>query len=311
MKNFTLLLLISLPSLQVQISGKISFNKDIQPILSSNCYSCHGPDSESREADLRLDTREGAIMDLGGFRAVDPGKPEESEIILRIESEDQDEVMPPPESGHVISSEQLALLKEWIETGAEYETHWSFKTPHKQPLPDIKRKEWPLSPIDHFVLKKLETENLPISKDASRHAWIRRVFLDITGLPPTIEQAEQFYNDQENGAYEKVVDHLLSSDAYGEHWARMWLDLARFADTKGYEKDLHRDMWRYRDWLIKALNEDMRYDQFTIEQLAGDMLTNPSPDQILATAFHRNTMENDEGGTDNEEFRVSGGRIRK
>ena len=305
MKNFTLLLLISLTNLQVQVSGKISFNKDIQPILSSNCYSCHGPDSESREADLRLDTREGAIMDLGGYRAVDPGKPEESEIILRIESDDQDEVMPPPESGHAISSEQLTLLKEWIENGAEYETHWSFKTPHKQLLPDIKRKEWPLSPIDHFVLKKLETENLPISKDASKRTWIRRVFLDITGLPPTIEQAEKFHKDQENDAYEKVVDHLLASDTYGEHWARMWLDLARFADTKGYEKDLHRDMWRYRDWVIKALNEDMPYDQFTIEQIAGDMLPNPSPDQILATAFHRNTMENDEGGTDDEEFRIA------
>ena len=244
-------------------------------------------------------------MDLGGYKAVDPGKPEESEIILRIESDDQDEVMPPPESGHAISSEQLTLLKEWIESGAEYETHWSFKRPHKQALPDIKRKEWPLSPIDHFVLKKLETENLSISKDASKRAWIRRVFLDITGLPPTIEQAEKFHNDQENDAYEKVVDHLLASDTYGEHWARMWLDLARFADTKGYEKDLHRDMWRYRDWVIKALNEDMPYDQFTIEQIAGDMLPNPSPDQILATAFHRNTMENDEGGTDDEEFRIA------
>ncbi len=283
----------------------IQFNRDVRPILSANCFSCHGPDKKARKAKLRLDTREGALFDLGGYRALEPGKPDDSELIQRIEADDPDDRMPPPDSGHELTAGDRRVLGEWVKAGGEYQTHWSFKRPVKAQLPNMRQKDWPWHPLDHFVLKRLEMNDMSPSSDADRHRWIRRVSLDLTGLPPTPGEADEFVADKSEKAYEKVVDRLLDSRAYGEHWARMWLDLARYADTKGYEKDRHRDIWSYRDWVIDALNRDMPYDQFTTEQLAGDLLPDPTPDQLVATAFHRNTMSNDEGGTDNEEFRVA------
>ncbi|MBT3635887.1 MAG: DUF1549 domain-containing protein, partial [Opitutae bacterium] len=301
----TLVSLLLLNPGETNGSKKISFNRDIRPILSANCFSCHGPDKKARKAKLRLDTQEGAMADLGGYRALEPGKANNSELILRIESHDPDDVMPPPDSGHELTDNDRKVLRQWVLKGGKYERHWSFNKPVKTPLPKTNKKNWPLHPLDHFILHKLEQSGIKPSADADRHSWIRRVSLDLTGLPSSLEEADAFAADQSKEAYGKVVDRLLASNAYGEHWARMWLDLARFADTKGYEKDRHRDVWRYRDWVIDAFNRDMPFDQFTTEQLAGDLLPEPTTEQMLATAFHRNTMENDEGGTDNEEFRVA------
>ena len=242
---------------------------------------------------------------LDGRRAVVPGQPEKSELVARIESDDPDLKMPPPDSGHELSDVEKKLLRNWIAEGGEYKVHWSFAGPTKSDLPPVKHAGWPKHAIDYFVLARLEAEKLAPSAQADRYRLIRRVSLDLTGLPPTPEEADAFVADYSDAAFEKVVDRLLASEAYGERWARMWLDLARYADTKGYEKDRHRDIWKFRDWVINALNQDMPYDQFTIEQLAGDLLPEASNDQILATAFHRNTMTNDEGGTDNEEFRIA------
>lgn len=277
-----------------------SFSRDIRPILAKNCFACHGPDSNSREADLRLDDRANAIE----LSAIESGNPDASELIARVESDDPDVVMPPPDSGHTLSGEDIRLLREWISQGAQYELHWAFTAPIKVEPPQP-RADWSTLPIDRFILQKLEEVGLKPNEEAERLQLLRRLSLDLTGLPPTIEEADAFLADQSPQAYETAVDRLLNSEAYGEHWARMWLDLARYADTKGYEKDRPRTIWRYRDWVIDALNRDLPYDQFTIEQLAGDLLPNPTNDQILATAFHRNTMENEEGGTDDEEFRVA------
>ena len=299
------LVVIAANPLAALAESKISFNRDVRPILSANCFSCHGPDEEAREAKLRLDTRQGALTDLGGYRALEPGKTDKSELIHRIESDDEDEIMPPPDSGLSLSDTERRILREWIKSGGEYETHWSLIVPAKAKPPAVKNKEWPLHPLDHFVLGKLEHNEMSPSPDTDRYRWIRRVFLDLTGLPPSPEEADRFLADKDKDAHQKVVDHLLASTAYGEHWARMWLDLARYADTKGYEKDRHRNIWLFRDWVINAFNQDMPYDRFTTEQLAGDLLPDPTPEQLVATAFHRNTMSNDEGGTDDEEFRVA------
>ena len=266
----------------------VEFNRDIRPILSANCFSCHGPDREARKGKLRLDTAEGAMKVMGSV--------DDSELIHRVETDDPDDLMPPADSGHTLTSEQKRLLREWVAAGGAYDTHWAFIPPTKPAAPAG------VHPIDHLVRARLKEKGLKPSAEADRYALIRRVSLDLTGLPPTIEEADAF---AKTGDYEAVVQQLLASPVFGEHWARMWLDLARYADTKGYEKDRHRDMWRYRDWVIEALNRDLPFDQFTIEQLAGDLLPKPTTEQLLATAFHRNTMENDEGGTDNEEFRVA------
>lgn len=277
-----------------------TFNQHIRPILAENCFACHGLDEGSRKADLRLDERSIAI-ELG---AIKPGVPDESDLMARVESDDSETIMPPPDSRHKLSVNEIDLLRQWITQGAKYEKHWSFTPPVKIEPPQP-QTDWSSHPIDRFVLQRLEAEGLNPNQEAERLRLIRRLSLDLTGLPPSVEQADAFLADGSPEAYESLVDQLLESDAYGEHWARMWLDLARYADTKGYEKDRPRTIWRYRDWVIDALNRDLPYDQFAIEQLAGDLLPEPTQDQILATAFHRNTMENDEGGTDDEEFRVA------
>lgn len=300
---FGFLLLFVVSGFGNVLSGKdetIDFNKVIRPLLAKNCFACHGPDEGSREADLRLDLRMSAI----DANAIVPADSEGSELIKRILSDDPDLKMPPPETDHELTASEIKKLKSWIDDGANYATHWAFIPPAKKSLPAISDAGWPKHELDHFVLKKLEDNKLTPSPEADKLQWLRRVSLDLTGLPPTVKEADDFVKDSSEDAFEKVVDRLLKSNAYGEHWARMWLDLARYADTKGYEKDRHRDIWRYRDWVIDAFNRDMPYDQFTVEQLAGDLLPNRTNDQILATAFHRNTMTNEEGGTDNEEFRV-------
>lgn len=282
-----------------------TYNQDVRPILANHCFACHGRDMDARKADLRLDVREDALSSA----AFVAGDPTSSELIRRITSTDQDVKMPPPDTGHALTAVEIETLTKWIAAGAEYQAHWSFVTPHKTELPKSE-KSWGTEPLDAYVLSKLEQQGMQPSAEAGRAAILRRVSLDLTGLPPTIDEIDAFLEDQSEDAYQRVVDRLLDSDAFGEHWAKMWLDLARYADTKGYEKDRHRDIWRYRGWVVGALNRDMPYDEFTIEQLAGDLLPNRTDDQILATAFHRNTMTNDEGGTDNEEFRVAAVRDR-
>jgi hypothetical protein len=273
----------------------------IRPILAKNCLACHGPDEAQRQAELRLDSRDAAVES----GAIVPGAPDESELVRRIISADPEERMPPEETGHTLSLAEIDSVKAWIAAGAAYAPHWSYVAPQSPELPDVSRPEWCRNEIDYFVLARLDQAKLQPEPEADRYRLIRRLKLDLVGLPPTIEEADDFARDNREDAYELLVDRLLASSAYGEHWARKWLDLARYADTHGYEKDASRTIWPFRDWVVTALNADMPYDEFTIEQLAGDLLPNPTKDQIIATAFHRNTMQNDEGGTDDEEFRVA------
>lgn len=281
--------------------SSVQYNRDVRAILTDNCFACHGLDTESREGDLRLDERSFAIES----GAIVPNKPDQSELMSRITATDPDVVMPPPETEHKLTSKQISILKSWIESGAEYQQHWSFITPKKVLIPSNGADQTAAQPIDYFIRVGVEKAGLKPSPAADRATLLRRTALDLTGLPPTPELTEIFLRQDSPIAYETLIDRLLDSDSYGEHWARMWLDLARYADTKGYEKDRHRNIWRYRDWVIDAFNRDIPFDQFTIEQLSGDLLPDRTDDQILATAFHRNTMTNDEGGTDNEEFRFA------
>ena len=277
------------------------FRFDVRPILSKNCFSCHGPDEAHREADLRLDQLEAAI-EIG---AIIPGAPNDSEMIRRITSDDPNERMPPAKTGRKLTDAEIGKIRAWIASGATYSKHWSYEAPQKSPLPKVSRPEWCRNAIDYFVLARLDQAGLAPEPEADRYRLIRRLSLDLIGLPPTIDEVEAFVHDDLPDAYERLVDRLLASPAYGEHWARKWLDLARYADTTGYEKDSMRKIWPFRDWVINALNSDMTFDKFTIEQLAGDLLPGATKDQIIATAFHRNSMQNDEGGVDREEYRVA------
>lgn len=298
--------LLSLFNVANAADPPVDFTRDIRPILSANCFACHGPDDKARKGDLRLDTSAGATLERNGTQAIVPGKPESSELVSRINSTDPELLMPPPKAGHVLTPAQRDLLTRWIKAGGQYDQHWSFKTLTRPAVPPVKAPpEGIRNPIDAFVQARLEKAGLKPEPEADRLTLIRRVSLDLIGLPPTPAEADAFVKDASPNAYEKVVDRLLQSKRYGEHWARMWLDLARYADTKGYEKDQPRQIWRYRDWVIDAFNADMPFDQFTLEQLAGDLLPNATESQLIATAFHRNTMTNDEGGTDDEEFRVA------
>jgi hypothetical protein len=278
-----------------QPQPQISFNRDVRPILSENCFACHGFDPKHRQADLRLDTFAGATEDHDGIRGIVPGDLTQSAAWQRIISTDPDEVMPPPKSHKPpLSPAQRSILKTWIEQGAKYERHWSFEPP----------KPSPGSSIDSFIQDRLAQENLSPSPAASPATLIRRVSLDLTGLPPTPEEVAAFLADPSDQAYSKLVDRLLQSPHYGERWGRWWLDQARYADSNGYSIDAPRQIWKFRDWVIDALNADMPFDQFTIEQLAGDLLPNASESQKIATGFHRNTQINQEGGIDKEQFRI-------
>ena len=323
----------ALPAWPARAEEPLDFNRDIRPILSANCFACHGPDEQTRKADRRIDTRDGALEDIDGYRAIVPGKPDESELVVRLFAEDKTEVMPPAKTGKKLSDKEKATLKKWIEQGAPYAKHWAYVPPVKGPVPDVSKTNaaWARNPIDRFVLARLISEGLSHSPQADRYTLARRASLDITGLPPTIEEVDAFVKDKSADAYEKYVDRLLAKPAYGEHWARMWLDLARYADSAGYADDPGRTIWGYRDWVIKAFNDNMPFDQFTVLQLAGDLLNQETGDRrqetvkqgqspptpvggshwieqdetarLIATAFHRNTQTNNEGGTNDEEYR--------
>jgi hypothetical protein len=285
----------------------VDFNRDVRRILSENCFKCHGPDAKARSNGkkvLRLDLPESARSDLGnGHQAIVPGHPEKSEMVRRITTADPDDKMPPPDSGKKLTAKEIALLKKWIQQGAEYSRHWSYVKPRRSELPRVHDAAWPRNAIDHFILARLEREKLKHAPEADRSALIRRVALDLTGLPPTLAEVDQFIADREPSAYERLVDRLLKKEAYGEHWARLWLDQARYADSSGYADDPARTIWAYRDYVIRALNANKPFDQFTLEQIAGDLLEDPSDEELVATAFHRNTMTNNEGGTSDEEYR--------
>lgn len=285
---------------------EVDFTRDIKPLLSNRCFFCHGPDEEERQGGidgLRLDKFEGATEDLGGHAAIVAGDVASSVLIERVLSDDADLVMPPPESGQRLTADEVELLKKWIEQGANYAAHWSYVPPSRPALPEVKAKDWPRNEIDHFVLARLEREGLSPSVEADRHSLIRRLSLDLTGLPPTLDEVQRFVHDESPTAYESLVDRLMDKKTYGEHWARLWLDLARYADSAGYADDPGRTIWLYRDYVIESINANKPFDQFTIEQMAGDQLPGATDEQIIATAFHRNTLTNNEGGTNDEEFR--------
>jgi mono/diheme cytochrome c family protein len=281
----------------------VDFNRDVRPILSNNCFACHGPDEKVRKADLRLDTREGATADRDGHAAVVPGKPDASEVVKRLTADKPGKRMPPAKTGKTLSKAEIDTLTRWVKEGAPYAKHWAYVPPARPEFPVVKNAAWPKNPIDRFILARLEKEGLSPSSEADRYALARRLALDLTGLPPTLAEADAFVKDPSPDAYEKYVDLLLRKESYGEHWARIWLDLARYADSAGYADDPPRQIWAFRDYVIKSFNANKPFDQFTIEQIAGDLLPKPTEEQIIATAFHRNTLTNNEGGTNDEEFR--------
>ena len=277
----------------------VDFQRDIRPLLAKRCLACHGPDEHSRQANFRLDTRDGALGKTGGHAGIVPGDSARSRVIVRA----QDPERPMPPAGPRLTAGEIDLLKKWIDAGAPYEKHWAFVKPERPAPPAVRDARWPQNEIDRFVLARLEKEGLTPSPEADRHTLARRAALDLTGLPPEPGVMKAFLSDPSPQAYERLIDRLLASPAYGERWARVWLDLARYADTQGYEKDNRRTIWPYRDWVIRALNDNLPFDRFTILQLAGDLLPSPSEADLVATGFHRNTMTNTEGGTDDEEFR--------
>jgi len=283
----------------------VDYTRDVRPILAGRCFKCHGPDADTREAGLRLDDPDVATRRLdSGETAIRPERPGESSLLTRVESTDANLRMPPASEGAGLTPREISVLRKWIEQGAHYERHWSFVPPTKAPLPasDV---GWGRNAVDSFVAERWQPEGLKPSPEADRRTLIRRVSLDLTGLPPSPEEVRDFIDDPSPDAYAQLVERLLASPAYGEKWGRDWLDLARYADSAGYADDPFRVIWMYRDWVIDAINAGTPFDRFTIEQLAGDLLPNSGQEQLLATAFHRNTMTNSEGGTDDEEFRTA------
>jgi mono/diheme cytochrome c family protein len=286
-------------------AGKVDFNRDIRPIFSDNCYTCHGPDAGKRKAGLRLDRQDDALAELkSGDHAIVPGDISKSALIARITSKDEDERMPPLKTGKHLTAEQIELLTKWIAQGAEWKKHWSFIAPERPDLPSVTNKRWPRNPIDEFILARLDREHLAPSREADKATLIRRVTFDLTGLPPTPPEVDAFLADSRADAYERLVDRLLASPRYGEHEARYWLDAARYGDTHGLHLDNERSLWPYRDWVINAFNKNMPFNEFTIEQLAGDLLPSPTLDQKVATGFNRCNVSTSEGGAIDEEFYV-------
>ena len=298
--------LAGLPAAGADRAGqRVEFNRDIRPILSDRCFTCHGPDATNRKTPLRFDSKESFYQDLGGRFAVVPGKAEESELIRRIATDDPIRRMPPSYGGHEkLSDREIALMRQWVEDGAQWQGHWSFIAPKRPASPRVSDASWARNPIDAFILERLDSEGLQPSPEADRATLIRRVTLDLTGLPPTIPEIDAFLADSSPNAYEKVAERLLQSPRYGERMAIRWLDAARYADTNGYQTDAERYMWRWRDWVINAFNDNMPFDQFTVEQLAGDLLPHPTLDQRIATGFNRNHRGNGEGGIIAAEYAV-------
>ncbi|MEZ6072218.1 MAG: DUF1549 domain-containing protein [Pirellulales bacterium] len=278
----------------------LEYNRDVRPILAEGCFACHGPDSVARQADLRLDQREAAI-EMG---AITPGEVDDSEMIRRIYSDDEAEVMPPPTAHNQLKPEQKEVLRQWVAQGAEYQPHWSFIPPTRPELPTVQNTAWPRNEIDYFVLARMEAAGLAPNEAADRWTLARRASLDITGLPPDAEVVEAFVADESPDAYEKLIDTLLASPRWGEHRGRYWLDYARYADTHGAHFDNFREMWSYRDWVIKAHNANMPFDEFTIENLAGDLLPDRTLDQQIASGFNRCNLTTNEGGIIDEEYLV-------
>lgn len=286
----------------------VSYNFQIRPILSDKCFKCHGPDANKREAHLRLDIADSAYAPLketkGAFALV-PGKPDESELYKRVSSTDTSYLMPPP-AGHLgmLTETEIELVRKWIEQGAKYETHWAFTLPKKSPLPQPDNKDWVKNEIDFFILDRMKEKGLTPNKEADKERLLKRLSLDLTGLPPTLELMDQFINDQSADGYEKIVDKLINTPQYGEKMAVHWLDVARYADSYGYQDDNIRTQWPWRDWVIHAFNQNIPYDQFLTWQIAGDMLPNATKEQILATGFFRNHKYTEEGGVIPEEYRI-------
>jgi hypothetical protein len=278
-------------------AAEVDFNRDIRPILSENCFACHGPDKDKRKSGLRLDTKDGAYgAGKSGKVAVVPGDVAKSEMIVRVTATDDEDIMPPPEQHKKVTPEQLALLKQWIAGGAFYDKHWALKKVQAPGVPAVKDLAWCRNDIDRFIRARLEKEGLKPSPEESKERLLRRVTLDLTGLPPTLAEVDAFTNDAATDAFEKVVDRLLASPHFGERMAVPWLDLARFADTSGYHNDSLREMWLWRDWVVNAFNQNKPFSDFTVEQLAGDLLPNATVEQKVATGFNRNVMTSDEGG---------------
>ncbi|HEX5789970.1 MAG TPA: DUF1549 domain-containing protein, partial [Luteolibacter sp.] len=299
-------LLLLLP-LSATALAEVDFNRDIRPILTKECTACHG--GVKAAGGISFIYRDMALAEgKSGQRAIVPGKPAESEMMRRLRSDDPDEVMPKPKHGPPLPASQIALIERWIAEGAKWQEHWAFVPPREVAVELVSDASWPTTPLDRHVLARLDKEGLKPSPEASPEEWLRRVSFDLIGLPPSVAELEEFVaasGKDPAAARAAVVDRLLASPHYGERWASMWLDLARYSDTYGFEKDPERSIWPWRDWVIRAFNADKPYDQFTIEQLAGDLLPDATADQRLATAFHRNTQTNTEGGTDDEEFRVA------
>jgi len=298
------LLNLLLPALAAAAPPPVEFNRDIRPILSDACFHCHGPDTARRKADLRLDTEAGAFADLGDTKVITPGQLGKSELYQRLIAPEARSLMPPAKSGRKLTAAQIDLVKRWIEQGAKWQPHWSFVPPTRPPLPAVQATGWLRNPIDAFILARLEKEGLSPAVEAERATLVRRVTLDLTGLPPTLAELDAALNDRSPQWYETVVDRLLASPRYGEHFALRWLDAARYADTNGYQSDGERTMWRWRDWVIDAFNANLPFDRFTVEQLAGDLLPNPTLEQRIATGFNRNHRGNAEGGIIPEEYAV-------
>jgi hypothetical protein len=302
------LIILASATLPLPAEEPVDFNRDIRPLLNKNCTSCHGGVKQAGEVSFIY--REEALgKGKSGKAVVVPGEPAASEMVRRVKNKDPEEKMPPPEKHpEGLEPGQIALLERWIKEGAKWGEHWSFQKPEEPPVPVLKNSSWPKVDLDRHVLAKLEAENLSPSPEATPAEWFRRVSLDLIGLPPSLEEWDAFQKAaaaNPQAAMEETVDRLLASPQFGERWAAMWLDLARYSDTTGFEKDPHRDIWPYRDWVIRAFNEGMPFDKFTVKQLAGDLLENPEPGDLIATGFHRNTQNNTEGGTDDEEYRMA------
>ena len=286
------------------LQAKVDFTNEVRPILSEYCFHCHGPDKSTRKAELRLDLSEGALKDLGGYSAVIPGKPEDSELVFRLHSDDKDELMPPPETGKRLNDKQKKILEEWIKQGAEYEEHWSFLPISKPKIPAHVSKSKSSHPVDRFLAQRIEKEPFQFSRQADKITLLRRLYFDLVGMPPTPEEAKSFLQDKNNQAYTKLVDRLLADQRFGERMAVHWLDLVRYSDTIGYHSDVFMEVSAYRDYVIDAFNENIPYDQFVIENLAGDLLPEASKQQKIASGYNRLLQTTEEGGAQAAEYQA-------